>query len=211
MNLFSPNSPLGRWMAFFLDALLISIAWFLLSIPVVTIGASTAALHKVAYNWMHDREGCTLSAFWEAFRSNLKTGTLMWLLLLVPLALILFSAYAIWIALVSVPVAVKWLTLIAGVIWLGTAVYAFPLQALFENRPVRTVSNALRISVSYIISTVILDVLVALAVFATLVVPFGAPFYIPLCAFLGARPVWGVFRKVMRISGVSTDPEGDKV
>ncbi len=209
LKFFSPDSTFGRWMAFFLDALLISVLWALLCIPVVTIGAATAALHKVAYNWMRERSECTVKYFWEAFCANLKNGTLVWLILLVPLALILFSAYAIWIALVQVSVAIKWITLIGAVIWMSTAVYAFPLQALFENSPVRTVTNALRIAASYLGRTLILDVLFAFAIFLTLVFWPGAVFYMPLCVFLGARPVWGVFRKVMKMSGVSAVPEGE--
>ena len=197
LQLFSPNSTFGRWMGFFLDALLVSIAWAVCCLPVITIGASTAALHRVAHNWMKNRSECDLKHFFTAFGENFKGGTAIWLILLLPLALILYNAYAVWIALVSVVPAVKWMILIAALVWMFTAVYAFALQAIFENTAMRTVLNALRIAVSHIKTTVILVVMFALAIFLTLVYPPGAVLYVPVCVFLGARPVWGVFSRVI--------------
>ena len=39
MHFISPNSPLGRWLSFLLDALFICVAWAICSLPVITIGA----------------------------------------------------------------------------------------------------------------------------------------------------------------------------
>jgi uncharacterized membrane protein YesL len=203
MHFISPNSILGRWLAFLLDALLISIAWAICSLPVITMGASTAALNKVAMNWMRDRSGCTLGDFFRAFKENWKTGTGVWLILLVPLLFILFNAYATWIALVQTSQAARWMILISAVLWLAVAIYAFALQAIFENPPLRTVMNALRIAVSHLGTTLILVALFALSVFATLLMPLGAFFYAPVCVFLAARPVWGVFKKVMAMPEVT--------
>ncbi len=196
-------------MAFFLDALLISILWAILCIPVFTIGAATAAVHKVAYNWMRNRSECTVSDFWAAFLANFKSGTLVWLILLAPLVLIVFNGFTVWMTELEANSLAYVLTLLAAVVWLSTAVYAFPLQALFENKPLRTVGNALRIAASYLATTLILDALILLALVMTVLLPAGAVLYIPACAFLGARPVWGVFRKVMQLPTVQKDPEGE--
>ena len=204
-QIFSPDSIFGRWIGFLFDALLISIAWAVCCLPVVTIGASTAALHCVAMNWMRRRADCDLKNFFAALRDNFCSGTVIWLLLLVPLALIVFSAYAVWIALVPASAAVKWMILAAALIWTATAVYAFSLQAVFENTPVRTVFNALRIALCNIGTTVILIAMIALAVFCTLVLPYGAFIYIPFCAFLSARPVWNIFAAIMRNPDVIVD------
>lgn len=193
----SPNSPIGRWMAFFLDALFISVAWAICCVPVVTIGAATAALNRVAHNWMRERSDCTLKNFFAAFKENFKGGTLVWLILLVPLAVILFNAYATWIALVQTQSFAKWLIVISAALWIATAVYAFALQAIFENSPMRTVLNALRIAASHFTTTIILIALFAFAIFCAVIFPFGAFIYTPFCVFLAARPVWNVFRKVM--------------
>ena len=203
MHFLSPNSILGGWLAFLLDALLISVAWAICSVPVITLGAATAALNKVAMNWMKDRSGCTLGDFFRAFKENLKSGTGVWIILLVPLVFILFNAYATWIALVQTSSAAQWMILISGALWMAVAIYAFALQAIFENSPLRTVMNALRIAICNILKTVILLVIFAASIAMFIIFPFGAVFYTPICVFLAARPIWSVFKKVIEMPEVT--------
>lgn len=213
MHFLSPNSILGRWLAFLLDALLISIAWAVCSVPIVTLGASTAALNRVAQNWMRERSGCTLKDFFEAFKENFKGGTLVWLILLVPLCFIGFNAYATWIAEVETGETAKWLIGISFGLWTATAIYAFALQAAFENGAMRTVLNALRLAIFNLPRTVILLALFAFAMFCAYVFPFAAFVYTPFCVFLAARPIWGVFKKVMDLQDmedtINSENEGE--
>ena len=209
LQLFSPNSPLGRWLAFLLDALLISVAWVVCSLPIVTIGASTAALHRMALNWMRDRSDCDLKTYFRAFRENLKGGTAVWLILLVPLALILFNAYIVWFTEAEFPSIANWMVIIAALIWMAAAVYAFALQAAFENTPMRTVTNALRIAASHFTTTLILILLFGFAILCTLLFPPGAFLYVPACVFLSARPTWNVFSRIVKRSEAEADPAGN--
>lgn len=203
MHFISPNSTLGRWLAFLLDALLISVAWAICSLPVITLGAATAALNKVAMNWMKDRAGCTLGDFFRAFKDNWKTGTGVWLILLIPLLFILFNAYATWIAMVQTSTVTQWMILISAVLWMAVAIYAFALQATFENTPMRTVMNALRIALCNFFKTVILLAIFAASIAMFIIFPLGAMFYTPICIFLAARPIWSVFKKVIEMPEVT--------
>lgn len=203
MHFISPNSTLGRWLAFLLDALLISVAWAICSLPVITLGAATAALNKVAMNWMKDRAGCTLGDFFRAFKENWKTGTGVWLILLIPLLFILFNAYATWIAMVQTSTVTQWMILISAVLWMAVAIYAFALQATFENTPMRTVMNALRIALCNFFKTVILLAIFGASIGMFIIFPLGAMFYTPICVFLAARPIWSVFKKVIEMPEVT--------
>lgn len=209
MHFISPNSPLGRWMSFLLDAVFICIAWAVCSLPIITIGASTAALNRVAHNWMKDRSDCSLGNFLKAFKENFRDATAIWLMLLPSLALILFNAYATWIAVVQTTVAAKWMIVITAFLWLAVAIYAFALQALFENTPVRTILNALRIALSHIGTTVILVALFGAAVFAALILPELSMVYTPFCVFLAARPIWNVLKKVIAMPEVMVSGENE--
>ena len=93
--------------------------------------------------------------------------------------------------------------LISAVLWMAVAIYAFGLQAIFENRPLTTVMNALRIALCHLPTTLILVALFALSVGATVLLPYGAFAYAPFCVFLAARPVWNVFKKVMAMPEVT--------
>lgn len=196
MRILSPNSPLGRWLSFFLDALLISVAWAVCTLPVFTAGAATAALHRVAHNWMRERSDCDLKAYFRAFRENFTGATVVWLILLVPLAVILANFYLAFFSQAPLPDFVRWIVVLVALLWLAVAAYAFALQALFENKPIRMVSNALRLAGAYPFTTLILVFLLGLAVFCTVLFPPGAVFYVPACVFLSARPLWTVFSKV---------------
>lgn len=67
MNLFSLNSPFARGVNKLVMMLYAGILWFLCSIPIITMGASSAALVK-------NQEGYITGSFFRAFRGNLKQG-----------------------------------------------------------------------------------------------------------------------------------------
>ena len=205
MQFLSPNSFLGRWIAFLLDALLVSVAWALCSLPVITLGASTAALNRVAQNWMRTRSDCTLREFFRAFKENLKGGTWIWLILALPLGVILFNVNAVWLVKLDADPFSNWMILVSSVLWVATAIYAFALQAAFENKPLRTVLNALRLALVNPVRSAILVALFAGAIYCAYVFPFLAFLYTPFCVFLAARPVWGVFQKVMDLQDTPAD------
>ena len=51
-------------------------------IPIVTAGASLAAMHYVIMEMIEDRGGGLLQEFWKRFRENLRNATPVWLILL---------------------------------------------------------------------------------------------------------------------------------
>ncbi len=195
------SGPLGRWLSFFLDALLVSIVWAVCCLPVLTAGAATAALHRVAQNWVRERSGCGLRDFFRAFRENLPRGTAVGLILLVPLLVIGFSLYAVLFTEGNYPNYLRWMTVGGAVIWLSVAVYALPLQATFENTPFRTVGNALRIALARLPTTLILDLIYGTAIFFTVLFLPGAVLFFPIAAFLSARITWNVFSRIYAQSG----------
>lgn len=74
MNLFSLNSPLARGINKLVMMLYVGILWFLCSIPILTMGAATAALYEVLLKAVKDQEGYIGKSFFQAFRGNLKQG-----------------------------------------------------------------------------------------------------------------------------------------
>lgn len=54
------------------DFFLLTVLWAVFSLPVITIGASTAALYDVALRMAENREGYLFSSFVKAFKVNLK-------------------------------------------------------------------------------------------------------------------------------------------
>lgn len=74
MNLFSLNSPFARGINKLVMMLYVGILWFLCSLPILTMGAATAALFEVLLQAVKDQEGYIARRFFQAFRGNLKQG-----------------------------------------------------------------------------------------------------------------------------------------
>ena len=88
------------------DFFLLTVLWAVFSLPVLTVGASTAALYDVALRMAENREGYLFSSFVKAFKANLKqalaiegillaAGMLFWMFLVLA-ALLLVMAMLIF-------------------------------------------------------------------------------------------------------------------
>ena len=66
----------------------LNILWLLCSLPIVTAGASTAAMYYVVFQYINDQDDAVLKPFLKAFKENFRTATPVWMLnLLIGLAL----------------------------------------------------------------------------------------------------------------------------
>ena len=64
------------------DMVCLNILWLICSIPIITIGASTAALYTVMLKMVKNEEGYIFRGFFKAFKSNFKQSTIMWIVIL---------------------------------------------------------------------------------------------------------------------------------
>lgn len=188
MNLFSFNSWLSRFMYLVADIVLLHVLWILFSLPIVTIGASTTALYYCSMKRIRRDEGYITKNFIRSFRSNFKQSTLIWLLILA-VGAILFLDLRIGM---SAGGAIGKFMLISCSILLipyfCTALYIFPVQAKFENRIIDNLKNALLMSLSNFLFTLLLFFIAATFILLTLTFP---PF-IGLLLIAGAG-IYGYF------------------
>lgn len=80
---FKIDGPFYRFGNILFYLMVTNFLWFLFSIPIVTIGASTTALHYVIGKIVRDDDISVLSDFWKSFKLNFKQSTIVWLILLV--------------------------------------------------------------------------------------------------------------------------------
>ena len=71
-QLFGAQSPLMIAVRKILDVLLVNFLWIIVSIPVVTVGASTAAWYDVVYKDIRHSRGNAFFDFFHAFRANFR-------------------------------------------------------------------------------------------------------------------------------------------
>lgn len=89
-----PSSPLYATLSAVFDLILLNLIWIAFSLPVVTMGASTAALYYAIRTMVRD-EGSPLRGFFAAFKRYLKSVTLFWMAILAAAAVIAADFYII--------------------------------------------------------------------------------------------------------------------
>lgn len=157
MKLFDPEAPLMRALSGFADLIVLNVLWLLCSLPVVTLGVSTAALYTVTLRMLRQEGGGAARSFFRAFRENFRKATLLWLIFLAAAALwvvefILCRGESAGLAVLA-PFGLLFL------LWVFTVSYVFPLQARFENPVGRTLQNALLMSFAHLPYTLVFAVL----------------------------------------------------
>ena len=130
---FGYGGPVYTWGSKAFDVVLLSVYWTVGCIPVVTAGASAAALfYAIDRSVLQDRDTAT-EAFWRSYRKNLKMGCAHWLL---SLALGFLFLLNFGICRANMEGHLQWafcaLYLILTAFVIMNACYLFPMIARFD-------------------------------------------------------------------------------
>ena len=133
-SLFRLDSPVMQMLSKVADLMIVNVLFWLCCLPVVTAGASLAAMHKVTQSIALEEDGGVVKPFFRAFRDNFKQATLGWLVVIVLLAglgadLILSISYLTGNTLL----ACKWICAVVAAIVLAISEYYFQLIVRYEN------------------------------------------------------------------------------
>ena len=74
--MFSPDSTFSRFMNTLFDILMIGILWFILSLPLITIAASTTAAYYAMAKVVRHKTGYLFKEFFRSFKANFKQSFL---------------------------------------------------------------------------------------------------------------------------------------
>ncbi len=137
MKFFSIDSGFYKFMMSVGEMMLLNFCWILGSLPLLTIGASNTAMYTVMGRRLRGEESGTVAPFFRAWRSNLKQGTLFWLVQ------VLMSAGLGMYFFLPLPTPLK---IAAGIVlFLVTLVFSliYPQLARYRNRWFAYVRNAM--------------------------------------------------------------------
>ena len=214
MKFFSYESKFSQLLLKLCDSCYLNLLWFLCSLPIVTIGASTTALYYVSLKVVRDEENSLTRQFFRAFRENFKQATVLWLILL-GIGLFLGGDFYILYHLrlsSSGSLAVMWTLILAvviaaAIVWVIELLYLFPLVASVENPNTAMLKNAFLIGTHYLFATILVFAVhfamffVVVAWFTPLIV-FGEGF----CALVSA---WLLNSILIASSGTPEDAEAE--
>ena len=132
----------------FFDLFVLNLLFLLCSLPVVTIGASLTALHRVLLQGIRREDAHHAREFFRAFRREFRQSTLLWLPMLAAAVVLYFDQTVLLPGLDGAPRVLLFLaSLFFEVLLLLLLVYAFPMQARYENPVRQTVKNAVLIGI----------------------------------------------------------------
>jgi len=160
MGLFRVDGPVYEFFRRFVDVLILNFLWLLFSLPVVTIGASTVAVYSVTLKMVEDREGYIAKSFIKAFKENLRQGIVLGLLAIGAFYFVYLNIHMFY-AIESNPLPLLIMGIFAGVYFIFSFLYAFPLSARYKNTLRKTLNNSFQISIRYIGRTLLLLLIIA--------------------------------------------------
>ena len=201
-GLFNLDNPVWRFMGKLADLMLLHLLWFICSIPIVTIGASTTAVYYVTLKLVRDEEGYTTKSFFKSFKENFKQSTIIWLIIL-GLGIVLAVDLKLYMNAMGSGgnlqriMAILFFSL--AVIFVMTVMYVFPLQAKFVNPIKRTFINAFFMAIRHLPYTLLMIFITVFFYAAVLLIPqlslFLIVFGITLPAFLNSYFYARIFEK----------------
>ena len=195
----NPDNALMITMTQITDCIFLSLFWLIGCIPVVTIGASFAALYDATYRGFRQGEKHCWGRFLEVFRENWKAGILPTGLFLAVLYLLVRLLVSLWNR--AVAGAVSWMVFsggaFVGVLVLGIVSVLFPMLSRFENPLPVLLKNTVFLAMAHLPRTLALGILNAAAglLCAFFVLPL---FFLPsLAALIGSVLIEPMFKPYM--------------
>lgn len=194
-NLFRPDSGLMLTMTQITDCIFLSLFWIVGCIPVVTIGASCAALYDAVYRGFRRGDKHPWQRFWQVFRENWKAGLVPTLLFLLLLFLLAKGMILAWNA--AALGSASWMLFscaaFLGVMAMGILSLAFPVLSRFENTLTGLLKNTLLLALANLPRTILLGIVNTAAIFlcARYVFPlFFLPALAALISTLAVEPMF---------------------
>jgi len=191
VGIFNIDGPFYKFGSILADIIILGLLWFLLALPIVTIGASTSAVYYVFTKRVNGREGYVWSDFWRSFRQNFFISTGVWLtMLLIYAVLILNIYYAELLGNMASFVLVVQLIILVQATFI--TMYIFPLISRFEMRYLELFKTAFFLANRHILLTITNTVLLASSAVIVIMQPIflfvlaGAYFYFSSFLFMRA-------------------------
>lgn len=198
-RLFDPDNGLMITMSQITDCIFLSLFFLLGCFPVLTAGASFAALYDGVYRAYRVGDKHSWQRFWGTFRSSWKAGVLPTAVFLGVLVLLVKALIGIWNS--AVAGNISWMVfsgaVFVGVLVLGMLSVMFPMLSRFENSFGALLKNTVFLSLANLPRTLVLGILNAGA--AVLCAWYVFPlFFLPaLAALIGTLLIEPMFRPYM--------------
>ena len=200
-HIFRWDSPFMQKIAMVGNLVILNILWVLCSVPVVTMGAATAAMYQTVFQYIDQVEDSVFKPFFKAFAKNFKQATLMWLpILLIGAVLLIGLRYLFAIG----GDIVMWIVIPAvSAIFLLMQPQLLPQIARFDTKTKAAVQNAALLTLLHMPSAFLMTLLNILPAVIFLLYPVEFMRWLPLwvgiwfslVAYMNGRMLLKIWKK----------------
>ena len=198
-NLLNPNNSLMITMSWIADCIFLSLFWLLGCIPVVTAGASFAALYDAVCRGIRRGEKNSWQRFVHTYRTNWKAG-------IGPTAVLAAVSFGLCKTLIglwngAVAGSMSWAVFsggaFLGVLVLGILSILFPMLSRFDNGFAALLKNTVLLGFANLPRIAALGIVNAFAVFLCIRYVFPVFFLPALAALIGTLFIEPMFKPYM--------------
>ena len=198
-NILRPDSALMITMSQITDCIFLSLFWIVGCIPVVTAGASFAAMYDATFRGLRKGDKHSWSRFLHVYKENWKDGILPTLIVAGGFALDLYLMIQVWNGAVagSISWAVFAAAALVGALVLGTFSILLPMLSRFRNSLGGMLKNTVLLALANAPSTLALGIVNAVSIFLCVRYIFPLFFLPSLAALIGSLFIEPMFKPYM--------------
>lgn len=193
---FTGESRFNSALSGFLELLLLGFVWLILSLPVITLGASATAMYYTVVKTVVHERGKLLPTFFKAFRSNFKESTLLWLIILGYAALGWADMYALNALGLGEGGILRYLSILYFVPAVLTALWVFPYVSRFGGGIGGTLKYVWYLLIRNFGRTLLLCLIAGGAAAICWLIPLISPLFPGVCCYLASAVIEPVFRAI---------------
>lgn len=196
----NPDSPVVSKAEQIADLMIAGFLWLICSIPIITIGAATAALYYTIVKVVRRGRDTVTKSFFHSFRDNLKQGIPVTIIYLIYGGFLVL--YVMHLGRLEDAGLNSYAYAASGILmfvpFLFTIVYIFPVMSRFSAGIVKLFQYALHMSVGHILTTIILVIWLLAVVFCIYLFSFSLLILPGVCALVSSFLMERVLRRYMQ-------------
>lgn len=210
-NLFNYENRIMSTISRIADSLILGLLWVICSLPVFTVGASSAAFYYTFNKCICQKMDYVWQTFFTCFKSNFKQATQIWLIVLGLAAMVMIDFRLLILMenagiLVMIIRAALILVMLLITIW---ALYLFPYLSRFQSPNKTVMKNCALIALANFPQSILLLVAFAITMIGFICLPLLNLLFPSLYMLWANKILEKIFRKYMSAEDLAaqTQPE----
>lgn len=149
MPILSVESRFVYFLEITFELIVINVLTLLCSIPIVTVGVALTALNRSIFN-IRQGKANIIKGYFLAFAENFRPGLLLGMIFVLFSVSLSLYVFFLWDLLAAGDLLALAGLILIGVFLFFPMTFAFPLLAMFDNSPIKTLVNAFLLSFRHV-------------------------------------------------------------